>query len=261
MFRTAAGSSASVATEAMHQAKQMVRDCNLPDGTDWEALVTPVGSANAECAATQSGVARSVLFLGGVHKQCQSAQTRGVDYPFVFGENRSNGLLAALGFVLDNAAIALYALGVGVEECRATSRPGGKVYSVFRFIEVLDECLLTSDRNRTFRLYVDGCAHASRVGGSLHDTARRLVHSAYLEGATAGRLKLSVTLAHEVRDACTKFQSNTRVGRLVLRLIQLLHEDAVTKTEACTPSFDKESWEKLHMAASSLAVPGGVEFR
>lgn len=224
MFNRRTTTSADLAAETIQRATACVKAGVKKDATRWGDIATPVGSATQEYVASQPSYIQTLLYVDGLRRLGASAEGRGPDYPFVFGDVRTNGLETAAGFALDNAAIALYESASDPDDADAVCLPGGRIQRLLGVISALELGLLTTDRTKLHSAYTRVCAHmgfGKACDDGVYDCALRTLHMSYYEaiGSSDFKFKLSPEMMDNVLSACRSLKSDTRVGRLVLKML------------------------------------------
>lgn len=200
------------------------------DRTEWKDLISPSDGAHAEFLASQPPHVRTLIYVNALLRAGERTCERGPVYPFVFGGQRTNGLLTAARWSLDNVAVALYISGSSPGECVAGVVSGSRVGSLLGMLSELDLCVLTGDAKRHYDAYVAAAAHAAAAGvGDIAAAAASLVRMAYLKRVMCGPQKLSPGLAGVLASACATGKSTDREGRLVLRFVSLQIDAAARK--------------------------------
>lgn len=256
LFDTADGVDvASIAQRCQRSASSALKALEAKDATVWEDLITVCGDAACEFVATQPPVFRSLLFVRGLKSATPEMKRRGPTYPFVYGDVRTNGLLTAARFVLDNTAIALYTSGNPSASCISTATPGGKVRHVLEIIRELEQCVLTSNHERHYRSYVKAAAHATCANiETLSLDLRKLVRLAYLRSVSMGKFQLSQQMVAQVSEACTEGMASSRAGRLVLMKLDYEVQQAAKVFMKEVPK-ECNDWDRIEETFRLLDLP------
>ena len=234
------------------------------DRTAWDDLIAPSDAAHAEFLASQPPHVRTLLRVDALLRAGERPCGRGPAYPFVFGDLRTNGLLTAARWSLDNVAVALYISGSSPGVCAAGVVPGSRVGALLGVLSELDTCVLTSDAGRHYDAYVAAAAHAADSGvAAISAAATSLVGMAYLKRAMCGPQKLSPGLSDVLASACATGESSDRVGRLALRFVSLQIDAAARKARADAKARRGAPGAERLAVADRLAlldVPGDLPF-
>jgi len=252
---------ASIAQRCQRSASSSLKALEAKDATVWPDLLTVCDDAASEFVATQPPVFRSLIFVRGLKNATMEMKARGPTYPFVYGDVRSNGLLTAVRFVLDNTAIALYTSGNPSASCISTATPGGKVRHVLEIVRELEQCVLTSSHERHYRAYVNAAAHAVCANiDTLCLDLRKLVRLAYLRSVSVGKFHLSQEMVGQITEACTEGTASSRAGRLVLMKLDYEVQRAAKVFMKEVPE-ECDDWARIDETFRLLDLPINFMFK
>ncbi len=260
---------ASMASKLMQSVDAEIRNCALQaDHTDWETLLTACDEATAEFVQRAKPAAASLMRLRALLRLDSVIVTaRGSAYPFVFGTKKTNGLVSAVRFALDNAAVALYVEGCGRRTCLGVVARYGLVADLLHILDDLDSVVLEKDCcvRHEIHLRILGRAKAACVQRSLLEDCERLVRLSYYETFVVGA-HLSAPLAAALHETCRSGIAISRVSKLVMKKIELdvlkvvdAHEVArhgVVETEENQNVIDR-----MHAAMHRLNCCETLEFK
>jgi hypothetical protein len=238
------------------------------DYSEWDELLTANDDATAEYIRSAKPAAASLLRLRALSElDSVVVMARGPAYPFVFGTKKTNGLVSALQFALDNAGLALYTDGASRRTCMGVVPRHSKLSDLFWLLDDLDGVALERDASVRYPTYVRllGRAKVAGLSSALQADCGRLARLGYHEAFVAGA-GVSAELTASTLATCRTGVASSRVGQLVLKKIDLDTAKVVDALEAerggCDEASEREDvHRRLHVALSKLNSNATLGFR
>lgn len=249
------------AQQAANVANAALRKHMLDDTTDWAQLCTPKDTATEIYVKHLPVHVRSLVHVFALKNLGPKAQTRGPDFPFTFKTCSTNGLLTALKTCLAIHAAQLYINGADAHRCLLLCPPKTATWAYLQVIRAAQSIALSESQDTILQ---SAKASAGAAGVSkdkdVIEATNKTFQQAYANSDFAQAYQISASLRADIRDACTKGCSESRVGKLVLKKLEC---QAKLETERLLAATEEENdiWLMGELALQEAGVSfNAIEF-
>lgn len=203
--------------------RKAIDGLDMADKTKWNDLCPASDTATADYLACNSGVHLSVASMVCLFcARSDNTMAKGALYPFVFGNQQTNGLLSAARFLLQHTCQQMFISGNSPEACLEHCPVDTDLFHYLSTIVCLSDAAVTKSEANAALLYGEANARMHMTKDtSLRAASAQMARIVFGSSLRTDTYALSTVVKASVRHVVELEEENSRLAEMLRQILVL----------------------------------------